>query len=630
MKTRFLFCLLLVLALPATAATNVVPRTANGGTLGTASKPWANIYGAGAGLTAIPAGQLTGTVADARLSANVPLKNGANTFSNVNAFRNEVQIVNSNVIYFEEWTGLLFNQNAYVSDNSREEFWHFDVNTDLGKRDTTVVRAGDFNTNQFGYSNAASGFIYLKPNASQTTASFSNGQSIATIDAGSVAQFRTTNNTVALNIRSNADVSMAGTLTVSGATTNRGPVQIGSGAIDGTLSIYDQLSSSRATIGYDGQNITLDKTILDLHGGGGTGIVGVDSSGVPYDLDTIAEFELSIGAVNVITEPEIDNSTKLAGILTDESGAAGVFPRFSLTSLATDETVKWNGANWVNTPFPTGVAVAAGSNGMAAVTNGLLVTMHDTGNKDYISVATLVAGVLTATNLGILDTGGDHSTYIKHGANLTANRTNTFVFADANRTYTMPASDGTLALLTDVTGAPSTVDYLVGTASGGLSAEIVVGTSPGGELGGSWASPTIDDNLTVTGWTLGTSIATTPSFADDDTSLATTEFVQLERGGTNTWGNTALTFSLGRNVLTNMAGDLTIASVTGIVNNRVNEQYIDFNPDGGTRVLTVPADWYVSGFTNATTVAITNGTWAEMCVTAIIGRRTNAVINFYQ
>lgn len=41
-------------------------------------------------------------------------------------------------------------------------------------------------------------------------------------------------------------------------------------------------------------------------------------------------------------------------------------------------------------------------------------------------------------------------------------------------------------------GAPSTADYLVGTAQGGLSAEIVVGTSPGGELGGTWASPTVD------------------------------------------------------------------------------------------------------------------------------------------
>jgi hypothetical protein len=41
-------------------------------------------------------------------------------------------------------------------------------------------------------------------------------------------------------------------------------------------------------------------------------------------------------------------------------------------------------------------------------------------------------------------------------------------------------------------GAPDTADYLVGTAQAGLSAEIVVGTTPGGELGGTWASPTVD------------------------------------------------------------------------------------------------------------------------------------------
>jgi hypothetical protein len=40
--------------------------------------------------------------------------------------------------------------------------------------------------------------------------------------------------------------------------------------------------------------------------------------------------------------------------------------------------------------------------------------------------------------------------------------------------------------------APTTADYLVGTAQAGLSAEIVVGTTPGGELGGTWASPTVD------------------------------------------------------------------------------------------------------------------------------------------
>lgn len=42
------------------------------------------------------------------------------------------------------------------------------------------------------------------------------------------------------------------------------------------------------------------------------------------------------------------------------------------------------------------------------------------------------------------------------------------------------------------TGAPDSADYLVGTAQGGLSAEIVVGATPGGELGGTWGTPTVD------------------------------------------------------------------------------------------------------------------------------------------
>jgi hypothetical protein len=41
-------------------------------------------------------------------------------------------------------------------------------------------------------------------------------------------------------------------------------------------------------------------------------------------------------------------------------------------------------------------------------------------------------------------------------------------------------------------GAPTDANYLVGTANAGLSAEIAVGTTPGGELGGTWASPTVD------------------------------------------------------------------------------------------------------------------------------------------
>jgi hypothetical protein len=62
---------------------------------------------------------------------------------------------------------------------------------------------------------------------------------------------------------------------------------------------------------------------------------------------------------------------------------------------------------------------------------------------------------------------------------------------------TLTVADDTTDDEVDVTiastgGAPTTADYLVGTANGSLSAEIVVGTSPGGELGGTWASPTVD------------------------------------------------------------------------------------------------------------------------------------------
>ena len=55
------------------------------------------------------------------------------------------------------------------------------------------------------------------------------------------------------------------------------------------------------------------------------------------------------------------------------------------------------------------------------------------------------------------------------------------------RLYMGPASQ-----VAAMSGAPTDADYLVGTSQPGLSAEIVVGTTPGGELGGTWSSPTVD------------------------------------------------------------------------------------------------------------------------------------------
>ena len=71
------------------------------------------------------------------------------------------------------------------------------------------------------------------------------------------------------------------------------------------------------------------------------------------------------------------------------------------------------------------------------------------------------------------------------------------------------ANSGAPAVLGGGSGAPTDADYLVGTANGSLSAEIVVGTSPGGELGNTWASPTIDDGLAVSNFNLTTPTITT-------------------------------------------------------------------------------------------------------------------------
>ena len=90
----------------------------------------------------------------------------------------------------------------------------------------------------------------------------------------------------------------------------------------------------------------------------------------------------------------------------------------------------------------------------------------------------------------------------------------------------------------DAGGAPTSATYLTATSDATLSAEVVVGPAPGGELGGTWASPTVDAThsgsahssfapLTSPALT-GDPTAPTASANDNDTSIATTAYVQTE------------------------------------------------------------------------------------------------------
>ncbi|MCH7828922.1 hypothetical protein IH982_03655, partial [Patescibacteria group bacterium] len=75
---------------------------------------------------------------------------------------------------------------------------------------------------------------------------------------------------------------------------------------------------------------------------------------------------------------------------------------------------------------------------------------------------------------------------------------------------------------------------------------------------------TIADSVTVTSWALGSSTATTPSADDDDTSLATTAYVQIE---INALGGTGLTCS---------SGSCNVDLGTDIVSSEIADDTIDF------------------------------------------------------
>ena len=85
----------------------------------------------------------------------------------------------------------------------------------------------------------------------------------------------------------------------------------------------------------------------------------------------------------------------------------------------------------------------------------------------------------TTVNAHIADTGDAHD------ASAVSVDSTTLVGTGTDVQAVFEEMDNDIAAL-------KTPDYLVGTATATLSGEIVVGTSPGGELGGTWASPTVD------------------------------------------------------------------------------------------------------------------------------------------
>lgn len=150
----------------------------------------------------------------------------------------------------------------------------------------------------------------------------------------------------------------------------------------------------------------------------------------------------------------------MPGFQVSSSGGGGVTDHGDLTGLADDDHTQYA----TNVEFDDHDA------------------RHEAGGADEIDGnLNAVARTTVRKNSGA-DVGSRRRLNLIEGANVTL----TVADDSANEEV-----DITIAA-TGAAGAPSTVDYLVGTADAGLSNEIVVGTSPGGELGGTWASPTVD------------------------------------------------------------------------------------------------------------------------------------------
>lgn len=161
----------------------------------------------------------------------------------------------------------------------------------------------------------------------------------------------------------------------------------------------------------------------------------------------------------------------------------------------------------------------------------------------FNSGAVAVGGNLTATNLSGTNTG-DQTTVSGNAGTVTfadaGGDTTTFVALGTAATGSLaPATDAGLSY--NATTNALTATTFVGALTGNADT-VTTNANLTGEVTSSGNATTIADSVTVTGWAMGASTATSPSADDNDTSLATTAYVQTE---INAMGGRSLTASSG-------------------------------------------------------------------------------------
>ena len=185
--------------------------------------------------------------------------------------------------------------------------------------------------------------------------------------------------------------------------------------------------------------------------GDGIDIVFLEEEG-EYTVITVENTGGASAGVSSISE---SGQAQLTGDVTLSEGS-----NITLTQVGNDIAIASSGGAGGHTIRENGVDLTART-GLNFV-NGLVAS--DDAVNDETEVRADYGAVTAETSFGLASSNGAATSVSR-----------------SDHTHGTPAAP-----------APVDADYLVGTANGTLSGEIVVGTSPGGELGGTWAAPTVD------------------------------------------------------------------------------------------------------------------------------------------
>jgi len=227
----------------------------------------------------------------------------------------------------------------------------------------------------------------------------------------------------------------------------------------------------------------------------GATALGVNSAATAYQLDVVGS------GSNIWTAHIQKGASNTAGLFIDSS--AGTSPTSSALAIYSDAgnaahiTLAYNGAAVFN---------EAGNDA------DFRVEGDTDANLLFIDASTDRIGIGSATPATKLDVTG---------------------------TGTFSTSISTPLLDLSGTGTINGLDAIDATGEATLESTLDIG----GEVASTgMASTVIADSVTVTGWVMGASTATTPSADDNDTSLATTAYVQTE---INAMGGRSLTAASG-------------------------------------------------------------------------------------